>query len=275
VESKWERIRINKYAQAIRKGWMKTMAEKEEAERQRKEEQMWDIWQDDSVVAWRPKRMPKAIPAPKRELPAHAESYNPPSEYLFDEKEKQEWEQTPEEDRPLNYLPKKFDALRKVPLFQDLVREHFERCLDLYICPRVLRKKVNIQDEQQLIPEMPSPNDLKPFPTRLSIEYNFHTACVRSMAVSHCGNFLASGDVEGNLAIWQVSTTRILHKYKLQNAVIDCVSWNPHYPILAVANEEKVCLFFPQIGPLPLRRDALNLFTEAKKAGNEKWSFSN
>lgn len=49
-----------------------------------------------------------------------------------------------QEDRPQNFLPQKFEALRKVPLYQELIREHFERCLDLYLCPRVLKKKVNV-----------------------------------------------------------------------------------------------------------------------------------
>ena len=33
------------------------------------------------------------------------------------------------------------------------------------MCPRLFRKKVNISDPSKLIPELPSPNDLKPFPT--------------------------------------------------------------------------------------------------------------
>jgi ribosome biogenesis protein ERB1 len=99
--------------------------------------------------------MPKAIAAPKRDLPVNAESYNPPEEYLLDEKEREEYEKLEKEDRPMNYLPQKFEALRKVPLYQDLIREHFERCLDLYLCPRVLKKKVNVSDPQTLIPELP------------------------------------------------------------------------------------------------------------------------
>lgn len=109
--------------------------------------------------------MPKQITAPKRDLPSHAESFNPPEEYLFDENEKKEWKTKDEDDRQLNYIPSKFDALRKVPLYDNLIKEHFERCLDLYMCPRLFRKKVNISDPSKLIPELPSPNDLKPFPT--------------------------------------------------------------------------------------------------------------
>jgi ribosome biogenesis protein ERB1 len=49
--------------------------------------------------------MPKPITAPKRDLPGHAESYNPAPEYLFDEKEKKEWQDADPEDRQSNFLP--------------------------------------------------------------------------------------------------------------------------------------------------------------------------
>lgn len=228
---------------------MKTLAEKEKEREEQEQEKIWDIWEDDSVVTWRPRKMPKAIAAPKRDLPVHGESYNPPEEYLLDENEKEEWEKKDPEDRPMNYLPKRFEALRKVPLYQDLIREHFERCLDLYLCPRVLKKKVNITDPSQLIPDLPQPSDLKPFPTSLSIDFNFHKTCVRSISVSPCGDFLASGDEEGNVVVWHVPTTRILRTYKLQNQIIDCVEWCPNKDkcVLAVVNEENVCLINPGV----------------------------
>jgi len=47
--------------------------------------------------------MPRAIAAPKRDLPTHAESYNPPEEYLLDDKEKEEFEKLDEEDKPYNF----------------------------------------------------------------------------------------------------------------------------------------------------------------------------
>lgn len=86
VASKWERLKVSKFIRAMQKGWMKTMAELEEEEREKEKEEdrAWDIWADDSIVSWKPRRMPKAITAPKRDLPVHAESFNPPEEYLFD-----------------------------------------------------------------------------------------------------------------------------------------------------------------------------------------------
>lgn len=112
--------------------------------------------------------MPPAIQAPKVKLPEHSESYNPSKEYLMDKDEQKEWEEMDEEDRPLDYIPKKFDVLRKVPAYENLIREKFNRCLDLYLCPRARRKKLTI-DPESLIPEIPKPSDLKPFPTRINI----------------------------------------------------------------------------------------------------------
>lgn len=33
-------------------------------------------------------------------------------------------------------MPQGFDCLRHVPLYGDFIKERFERCLDLYLCPR-------------------------------------------------------------------------------------------------------------------------------------------
>lgn len=145
-------------------------------------------------------------------------------------------------EKPYNYVPQKFEALRKVPMYQDLVREHFERCLDLYMCPRMTKKKMNVTDPNSLIPELPSPNDLKPFPTNVSIDYKFHKTCVRSISVSQCGRYLASGDEDHNLIVWDINSTRILRKYKLENPIIDCVEWctSQTNSLLAAVNEEFV-----------------------------------
>lgn len=48
------------------------------------------------------------------------------------------------EDRPQNFLPQKYDALRKVPGYANFVQEKFERCLDLYLCPRQRKIRVNL-----------------------------------------------------------------------------------------------------------------------------------
>ncbi len=81
VPSKWERQKVMKLVHAIRMGWLKVG---EDQDKKKEEEKLWDIWEDDSVPM-RPRNLPKAIQAPKTDLPLHSESYNPPAEYLFDE----------------------------------------------------------------------------------------------------------------------------------------------------------------------------------------------
>jgi ribosome biogenesis protein ERB1 len=74
-------------------------------------------------------------------------------------------------DRPRGHLiPKKFPNLRSVGAYQHSVREAFERCLDLYLCPRVIKRRLNI-DPESWVPRLPKTSDMRPFPTTRCIEY--------------------------------------------------------------------------------------------------------
>lgn len=220
IRSLHERKMVNRYLLAIRKGWLKFKTKQEILKEYRERyNKVWDIWKDESIVAFRPKRLPKQIDAPKKNPPTHAESYNPPKEYLLTEKEKQEQLELEPEERMYNFEPQAFDCLRKVPLYQNLIKETFERCLDLYICPRVQRKKINIA-ASQLIPDMPNPSELKPFPTKIAVEFKGHNdSKVRSVSVSPCGKYVASGDEAGNVFLWDAQTGRIRQKYKFEGII--------------------------------------------------------
>merc|ERR1719203_1789099 len=82
------------------------------------EPEVWDLWGDDEQKR---RKGPPPLPAPKLVLPGHAESYNPPSEYLLSEEEKKAWEELDEQDRTLTHLPQKFDALRRVPAYREFI----------------------------------------------------------------------------------------------------------------------------------------------------------
>jgi len=47
----------------------------------------------------------KKIEAPKRELPQHGESYNPPEEFLWDKDEKAAMDELDDSEKPQNYVP--------------------------------------------------------------------------------------------------------------------------------------------------------------------------
>ncbi len=82
------------------------------------------------------------IPAPRLKLPGHAESYNPPPEYLPTDQEREEWAGQDPEDREREYLSQGHDSLRQVAAYPRFIQERFERCLDLYLCPRQRRMRV-------------------------------------------------------------------------------------------------------------------------------------
>ena len=126
---------------------------------------------------------------------------------------------------------------------------------------------MNVSDPSKLIPELPSPSDLKPFPTQVSLDFNFHTTCVRTIALSPNGRWLASGDEASNLVIWNTKTSKIVRKYQMPHKVVDRVAWCPNesYCILAVANEETVHLVHPDLGTSEVNKATRDLVREASK----------
>ena len=124
----------------------------------------------------------------KLALPGHNASYNPPKEYLPNEEEKKEWEDMDPEDRADNFLPRGYDSMRKVPAYDNFVKERFERCLDLHLAPRAKIHKLNINPDS-LLPRLPSVSELKPYPNALAITFDgVHEGRVRSLSVSPSPN---------------------------------------------------------------------------------------
>ena len=84
---------------------------------------------------------------------------------------------------------KKKDGLQ-VPAYDRFINERFERCLDLYLCPRTRKKRVFVKDPETLVPKLPKPQDLQPFPTTAIMQYIGHTAPV-SLSIPSALSFFA------------------------------------------------------------------------------------
>ena len=52
------------------------------------------------------------------------------------------WRNQDPEERKIKVLPEKHSSLRLVPGYSKFINEQFERCLDLYLCPRQRRMRV-------------------------------------------------------------------------------------------------------------------------------------
>jgi ribosome biogenesis protein ERB1 len=167
IPSKWEKLQVGKYVHAIKTGIIKPNFTAKKRIPEQEQFVFYDIWgaenEDDKI-----RNHLHHLPAPKLPLPDHNESYNPPPEYLFDDEEKQKWLNQEPEDRRQNFIPEKNSSLRTVPAYHNFIKERFDRCLDMYMCPRQRKMRVQV-DPLDLLPKLPKPKDLQPFPNTLSI----------------------------------------------------------------------------------------------------------
>ncbi|OJJ49557.1 hypothetical protein ASPZODRAFT_128044 [Penicilliopsis zonata CBS 506.65] len=245
VPSKHEAKRVMKIVKAIREGRIlpyKPPTEDQEADQYVAK---YDLWADE---AERPDH-PMHVPAPKLPPPGYEESYHPPPEYLPDKKERKEWEETDPEDREKDFLANDFGSLRKVPGYETFVKEKFERCLDLYLAPRVRRSKLNI-DPESLLPKLPSPEELKPFPTTCATVFRGHKGRVRSLSVDPSGVWLATGGDDGTVRVWELLTGRQLWSVKVSDEeAVNVVRWRPgkEAVVLAAASGDDIFLAVPPI----------------------------
>uniref|UniRef100_A0ABM5GD14 Ribosome biogenesis protein BOP1 n=1 Tax=Pogona vitticeps TaxID=103695 RepID=A0ABM5GD14_9SAUR len=241
IPSLVEKEKVSRLVHAIKMGWIKPRKPKEDTPT------FYDLWaqEDPNSILGRHKMH---VPAPKLPLPGHEESYNPPPEYLPTAEERLAWELQEPSERKLNFLPQRHECLRRVPAYSRFIHERFERCLDLYLCPRQRKMRVNV-DPEDLIPKLPKPRDLQPFPTVQALIYRGHTSLVRCLSVSPSGQWLASGSDDGTVKFWEVCTARCVKTLPVPGAV-KSVAWNPNPAVclVAIAVEHSVLLANPALG---------------------------
>ncbi|KAA0146357.1 hypothetical protein FNF29_08089 [Cafeteria roenbergensis] len=238
LPSRWEAMRVNKLRRAIREGRLRVRTAEErladldpKAKERAAREPTYSLWGADGMAvdphdmasgaldpAHRPRGQPGHIAAPKPRPPGHAASYRPPREFLLTDKEREVWQATPRHRRPAglegDLEPTRYDSLRAVPAYAPLLRERFERCLDLYLAPRRVRQRLNVSDVASLLPKLPDPRELRPFPTTAAVTYEGHTGRVRCVDVSPDGQFVATGGDDGSLRVWDLETGRELRCWR-------------------------------------------------------------
>jgi ribosome biogenesis protein ERB1 len=248
VPSKHEAKRVMKIVRAIREGRILPYKPPEEEKEEDEGIQNYDIWANEET---RPDHV-MHLPAPKLPPPGFDESYHPPPEYLPDQKEKKAWGKADEEDREREFLPTDHDSLRKVPGYDRFVKEKFERCLDLYLAPRVRHTKLNI-DPESLLPKLPNPDELKPFPSHQVAIYVGHKGRVRSLAIDPSGRYLATGGDDGTVRLWTLHPPRQEWMAHLgSEEPVNVVRWRPGIDsfILAAAAGDSIYLCIPPTSDL-------------------------
>ncbi|KAG5949193.1 Ribosome biogenesis protein erb1 [Claviceps sorghi] len=241
VPSKHEAKRIAQLVRAIKEGRILPYKPSDTKNEEGKDEDgmHYDIWANEKP------RDPHImnVPAPKLAPPGYDLSYNPPQEYLPTADEKTAWEETEPEEREKGYLPTRFNSLRTVPGYGQFVKERFERCLDLYLAPRVRKNRLNI-DPNSLLPQLPKPEDLKPFPTMCQTIFRGHEGRVRSVSFSPDGEWLATGGDDGTVRVWAMNGHQEWMVKLSAEEAVDVVKWRPNSSFFIIAAASGEDLFF-------------------------------
>ena len=219
-------VQVMKIVRAIRQGRITVKGPKAP-----EKPEVYAIWSeaDDPLNQNHPMHMP----APKLKLPGHEESYNPPAEYLFTKDERKEWEATDTSDRKLDFMPEKHDSLRKVPGYDNFVQERFDRQLDLYLAPRSKKRKPKILEgvtkPEDLLPKLPDPSELRPFPTFCAVVYvHPGNVRVRCVSVDVTGAWVLTGADDGCARLWDCRRGKCIKTWRLSSsAPIQSVEWCP------------------------------------------------
>ena len=269
--SKWEKLQVNRLLEKLEKGYINMdyltgkVRDMNDVRKKNKDKEdpflLWTGAEEDELSM---RKGPQHVAAPKLPPPGHAESYIPPDEYIPTEEEIKHWEDMEVKSRPHGLLvPKKFPNLRSVGAYQHSVREAFERCLDLYLCPRVMKRRLNI-DPESLVPQLPKASDLRPYPMVKCMEYKTpyegdDPPVIRCVTASPDGQFLASGASDGYVRIWEIESGRLLRSWDISKLTspsntsgkvstdvdntreeatrpVVCLQWNPnrsHHCLLA------------------------------------------
>lgn len=185
------------------------------------------------------------IEKPKMPPPGTYESYRPPLEYLPSEKTKERQARLRAIDRKEHFLPQAFSSLRHVPFYNHTIQDRYQRCLDLAFFPRKQRTRL-VVDPSKLLPELPDPKDLRPYPERLSFLYKGHTSTVRSISVDPHGQYLATGCDDHIVRIYEILTGRLMKRYDV-GGVVQQVEFSPNKAlnVLAVAVEYSIVFLVP------------------------------
>lgn len=120
---------------------------------------------------------------------------------------------------------------------------------------------------QALLPNLPRPSELKPYPSLLVVRYEGHSAAIHSLTPSPDGQWLATASADATLRVWEVSTGRCMAVIQLPEAA-HCVAWNPEpsRPLVAVAAGSEVYVLHPRVGTAEGSAAAEEVLLEASKA---------
>ena len=199
------------------------------------EQKIYDIWEFEDEQDLSQYRPGFGYQIPRRDLPDNEESYN-----------------TKEN--------KDGGILRRIPRYDNLIEEELERCCDLFLSARTIRKKLDLK-ENDVLPDLPKPEELRPFPTKECMVYKGHESSIKDICCDPNGNVLISAD-NGNLVFfWDILTGKIITKFDLKEKVRK-ININKFLKLIVICTETHIFFILPKYLEKKYKEEILTLVKE-------------
>jgi len=223
-----EKKHINRLSKMIELGLIKPKSEKF----LEIHEDLSDIWNNENTNPgiYHPSR---GFLMPKQDHPDHELSYNPPEE-----------------------ISTKEISLRKIPKYDKLITDQYERLNDIFQSVRLIRKKNDLKEED-ILPKLPKPEELKPFPSKDNVYFKGHDNSILSLNIDDTGDYLFSGDTAGFVHIYDSRTTKLVHKVHI-NDNIKSIEFNSILQIITVCCEEGIYFLRPYFLEKRVKNDIIH-----------------
>ena len=199
------------------------------------EQKIYDIWEFEDEQDLSQYRPGFGYQIPRRDLPDNEESYNTKDN-------------------------KDGGILRRIPRYDNLIEEELERCCDLFLSARTIRKKLDLK-ENDVLPDLPKPEELRPFPTKECMVYKGHESSIRDICCDPNGNVLISAD-NGNLVFfWDILTGKIITKFDLKEKVRK-ININKFLKLIVICTETHIFFILPKYLEKKYKEEILILVKE-------------
>ena len=199
------------------------------------EQKIYDIWEFEDEQDLSQYRPGFGYQIPRRDLPDNEESYNTKDN-------------------------KDGGILRRIPRYDNLIEEELERCCDLFLSARTIRKKLDLK-ENDVLPDLPKPEELRPFPTKECMVYKGHESSIKDICCDPNGNVLISAD-NGNLVFfWDILTGKIITKFDLKEKVRK-ININKFLKLIVICTETHIFFILPKYLEKKYKEEILTLVKE-------------
>ncbi|MEN2500003.1 MAG: Ribosome biogenesis protein 1, partial [Marteilia pararefringens] len=228
----------------IMRNWMEHKLRGDDLSKKRNN-RFYDLWSVDTKLPGYV-RSRKTMPPPPSFKPGHCESYNPPEEYLFSDKEIEQWNNNhPALRTAFSCIPQKSDSLCYIKNdpngYLDFVGT---RCDNLFSCPRIsVNRMPDSLRSTDLLPKIKLPTIANSINLKEKLKFIGHKGYVKHLAMHRNSIHMASASHDKTIRIWNVRTGRCIVSFSVCSQISQ-IAWLPldNFSVLSYSYDRTIVI---------------------------------